>query len=311
MVATLNQYVRNKIEPGTLEQRVLTTMLMRYGQVEFNKGGVNFSWPVRTRRVGNFREHDVFQDVTASPEKSEVLVAESFGRYIQTEFIDDEEMLVNRGDMEKIYDMYREKIDAMAEDGKDELHMELHVGDKTGRRIAGLNTILPAAALGTVHGQAQTGNAWWTHVRLDAAGGPSTNQVTDLIERVRTGLISADRGDAAGRPNFGITTPTIYGRFVEKHLANERYVAKAAAIGPDLEAIVVQGCPIFYDKHAEANVTRLLNGKKLALRFRTSGIFITDIQRPSNKRGDQIVKECFPQLINKNPRYHTVIYNYS
>lgn len=310
LVATLNKYTRNFVEPGTLEQRVLTNMLMRFGSVEFSVGGANQEWPVRYQRVGNFREYDAFQDVVAAPTTSEIMVSESFGRYIQSEFIDDEEELINRGDKEKIYDLYQTKTKALGEDGKDELHGELHNGPGTGRRITGLNLLLPTT-LGTVHGQAQTGNAWWQHVILDAAAGPSSDDADDLLERIRTGLMSADRGDAAGRPNFGLTTMSIYERIVDKHQQSERYLAAGNTLGGELKFITVHECPIFYDKQAEANTLRLLNGRKIKLQFRTPGIFKPDVQRPSNKRGKLLVMEYFPCLTVRNMRYHTTIEGYS
>jgi len=308
LIATINRITREKIEPGTLEQRVLSNRLLASGSVEFNVGGVRDEWPVRFRRIGNFREHDVFQEVNATPEKSEVMVSSPFGRYIQTEFIDDEEKLVNRGQMEKIYDLYRSKSEGMAEDGKDEFHMELHNGTGTGRRIFGLNLLLPVA-LGTVHGQVQTANPWWIHPIIDATAGPNTDAVTDLLERLRTALISADRGDGAGQPDFGITTPDVYNGIVEKHTAFERYDAMGSAIGPELKGIIVHGKPIFYDKHAEAEVLRYLNPRKMKLAFRTAGMFEADIKRPSNRTGDLLLSQIFPNLEIRNMRYHAVVTN--
>lgn len=309
-VATLDKYVRNKLEPGTIEQRVLSKQILRAGQVEFNVSGDSYKWPVRFKRVGNFRTHDVFQDITVTPEKTEVMAAESFGRYIQTEFIDEEENLINKAP-EAIYDMSRQKTESMAEDGKDEFHAELHNGDGAGRRIKGINDLLPATYSGsTVGGIAQTGNVWWQHALVDAAAGPNTNVATDLLERIQTALIAADRGDAAGRPAFGITTTAIYLSIVAKHTAGERYTATGRDISGDLEYINVHNTPIYYDKQAEAAVLRLINPKKMKLCFRTPGMFKVGTKDPSNKAGVLLLVQMFAMLANVNPRYHAVIHNY-
>jgi hypothetical protein len=308
-VATLDRYVRNFVEPGTLEQRVLSNMIMRNkGGVEFNVSGDNFKWPVKFRRVGNFRTHDVFQEVTVTPEKSEVMASESFGRYIQNEYIDEEEELINKAP-EAIYDMSREKTDGMAEDGKDEFHLELHNGNKSGRRIAGLNDLLDTT-YGTVHGLAQTGNVWWQHVILDAQAGPNTDADLDLLERPRTALITANRGDSAGAPDFGITDVTIYGKLVDAHQANERYTAAGNDISGELKFINVHNTPIYYDKQAQANVMRLLNSKKMKLLFRTPGMFKVGTKNPANRTGVMLLLQMFVNFIIKNPRYHAVIHNY-
>lgn len=307
-IATLDHYVRNMVEPGTLEQRVLTNRLLAAGSVEFNVPGDAFKWPVRYRRVGNFRTHDVFQEVTVTPEKSEVQAAEDFGRYIQNEFIDEEEELINRSP-DAIYDMSREKTDAMAEDAKDEFHLELHNGDGAGRRITGLNSLL-GIALGTVHGIVQTGNAYWQHVLLDAAAGPNTNATTDLLERIRTALATADRGDSAGRPNFGVTDLTIYGKIVDAHQANERYTADGNSISGELGFINVHNTPIYYDKQAQTNSLRLLNARKLKLLFRTAGMMKMGTKEPANRTGVMLLLQMFPNLVVTNPRYHATIYGY-
>lgn len=307
-VATLDRYVRNHVEPGTLEQRVLTQQLLRVGNVEFNVSGDAFKWPVRFKRIGNFREHDVYQEVTVTAEKTEVQASEDFGRYIQSEFIDEEEELINRSP-DAIYDLSREKTDGMSEDSKDEFHYEMHNGDGTGRRITGINSLLPTS-YGTVHGLAQSGNDYWQHELLDATAGPNTNADTDLLERIRTGLLGADRGDAAGRPNFGITDLTIYNKIVDKHQGQERYTAAGNSISGELGFINVHNTPIYYDKQAASNVTRLINSKKMKLLFRTAGMMKTGTKDPSNRMGVMLLLQMFPCLINVNPRYHSVVYNY-
>lgn len=307
-VATLDRYVRNKLEPGTIEQRVLSKQVQRAGQVEYNVSGDAYKWPVRFKRVGNFRQHDVFQEITVTPEKTEVLASESFGRYIQSEFIDEEEELINKAP-EAIYDMSRAKTEAMTEDGKDEFHTELHDGDGSGRRIKGIEALLPTS-YGTVGGIAQTGNTWWQHALIDAQAGPNTNATTDLLERIRTALITANRGDAAGAPSFGITNTTVYGKIVDKHQANERYTAAGRDISGDLEFINVHNTPIYYDKSAESNVLRLLNPRKLKLLFRTAGMFKVGTKDPSNRAGIMLLVQMFVAFCNLNPRYHAVIYNY-
>lgn len=309
-VATLDHFVRNKLEPGTIEQRVLSKQIMAAGNVEFNVSGDNYKWPVRFKRVGNFRVHDVFQDIAVTPEKNEVMASESFGRYIQTEYIDDEETLINKSP-EAIYDLAASLTTSMVEDGKDEFHYALHNGTGATRQIKGLNLLLPISFSGsTVHGIAQTGNVWWQHVLLDAAAGPNTNVSTDLLERIRTALITANRGDAAGAPTFGITDVTVYGKIVDKHQANERYTAAGRDLSGDLEFINVHNTPIYYDKQAQTNSLRLLNPKKLRLMFRTPGMFKSGTKDPSNKAGTLLLSQMFPCLISQNMRYHAVIYNY-
>lgn len=307
-VATLDRYVRNKLEPGTIEQRVLSKQIQRAGQVEFNVSGDSYKWPVRFKRVGNFRQHDVFQEITVTPERTEVMASESFGRYIQNEFIDEEEELINKSP-DAIYDMSRSKTESMTEDGKDEFHTELHGGDGTGRRIKGINTLLPTS-YGTVGGIAQTGNSWWQHALIDAQAGPNTNAITDLLERIRTGLITANHGDAAGAPQFGITDTTVYGKIVDKHQANERYTAAGKDLSGDLEFMNVHNTPIYYDKTAASNVLRLLNPKKLKMLFRTPGMFKVGTKDPSNRAGVMLLVQMFVAFCNLNPRYHAVIYNY-
>lgn len=307
-VATLDRYVRNKLEPGTIEQRVLSKQIQRAGMVEFNVSGDAYKWPVRFKRVGNFRQHDVFQEITVNPEKTEVMASEAFGRYIQTEYIDEEEELINKAP-EAIYDMSAEKTKSMTEDGKDEFHYEMHNGDGAGRRIKGVESLLPTT-YGTVGGLTQTGNTWWQHALLDAAAGPNTNATTDLLERIRVALITANRGDSAGAPTFGITDTTIYGKLVDAHQSNERYTAAGRDISGELEFIRVHNVPIYYDKQAETNVTRLFNPKKLKLAFRTAGMFKVGTKDPSNRAGVLLLVQMFVMLANLNPRYHAVIYNY-
>jgi hypothetical protein len=307
-VATLDRYVRNKLEPGTIEQRVLSKQIMRAGNVEYNVSGDAYKWPVRFKRVGNFRQHDVFEEISVTPEKNEVMASQSFGRYLQNEYIDDEEELINKSP-EAIYDLSRSLTESMTEDGKDEFHYEMHNGTNTGRRIAGLNVLLPTS-YGTVGGIAQTGNVWWQHGLIDAQAGPNTNATTDLLERIRTGLITANRGDAAGAPSFGVTDTTVYGKIVDKHQANERYTAAGKDISGDLEFINVHNCPIYYDKQAASNVLRLINPKKMKLLFRTPGMFKVGTKDPSNRAGTMLLVQAFPCFVNLNPRYHSVIYNY-
>ena len=308
-VSTLNRYLRNVVEQGTLEQRVLTNQIMMRGNVMMNVAGDAYDWTVRFRRVGQFREHDVFQEVNVQPELTEVRVQEEFGRYIQTSIIDDEEMLINRSP-DAIYNLVTTKMDSLGEDGKDEFHMEMHVGDGNGRRITGLNQLLPTA-YGTVHGIDQTANPYWQHVLLDGAAGPNTNADTDRIERIQTGLIGANRGDSAGEPDFGITTTGIYLKIVNAHVTNERYKAGGMDISSKLEYISVSGVPIFYDKHAQAGVLRLLNSKKLKLAFRTAGMFKMEKKRPSNRQADALIQEMFPNFMVMEPRYNAVIMNFA
>ncbi len=307
-IASLDHFVRNEVEPGTLEQRVLTQRLLAAGSVEFNVSGDNYTWTVRFKRVGNFREHDVFQEVVVAPEKTEVQATQAFGRYIQTEFIDEEEELINKAP-DAIYDMSVEKTEAMAVDAKDEFHLETHNGTGTGRRIIGINTLLPTA-LATVHGIVQTGNVWWQGVILDATLGPNTNADTDLLERIRTGLTTADRGDGAGRPNFGITDLTIYGKLVDAHQAQERYTADGLSISGELGFINVHNTPMYYDKQAQVNSLRLINARKLKMLFRTPGMFKMGTKDPSNRTGVLLLLQIFPSIVNLNPRYHTTIHNY-
>lgn len=307
-VATLDRYVRNIVEPGTIEQRVLSKQVMRAGNVEYNVSGDAYKWAVRFKRVGNFREHDVFQDITVTPEKVTVQASESFGRYIQTEFIDEEEQLINKSP-DAIYDMSKNMTEAMAEDGKDDFHYACHNGTGTGRQIKGINSLLPIS-YGTVGGIAQTGNTWWQHVLLDAQAGPNTNATTDLRERIRTALITADRGDANGAPTFGITDLTIYGKLVDVHQTNERYSATGRDLSGELEFINVHNVPIYYDKQAQSNSLRLINPKKMKMAFRTPGMFKVGTKEPSNKAGVLLLCQMFVMFANINPRYHATIYNY-
>lgn len=307
-IASLDHFVRNEVEPGTLEQRVLTMRLLAANAVKFNVSGDAYTWPVRFKRVGNFREHDVFQEVVVTPEKTEVQATQNFGRYIQTEFIDEEEELINKAP-DAIYDMSVEKTEAMSEDAKDEFHLETHNGTGTGRRIEGLNQLMPTA-FATVHGIVQTGNVFWQGVILDAQAGPNANADTDLLERIRTGLTTADRGDSAGRPNFGITDLTVYGKIVDKHQANERYTADGLDISGELGFINVHNTPMYYDKQAQTNSLRLINARKMLMLFRTLGMFKMGTKEPANRTGVLLLLQIFPNLINKNPRYHVTIHNY-
>ncbi len=307
-IASLDHFVRNDVEPGTLEQRVLTQRLLGAGSVKFNVSGDNYTWPVRFKRVGNFRTHDVFQEVTVTPEKTEVQATQPFGRYIQNEFIDEEEEFINKAP-DAIYDMSVEKTEAMAVDAKDEFHLETHNGDAVGRRIKGINELLPTA-FATIHGIVQTGNVFWQGVILDAALGPNTNVTTDLLERIRTGLTTADRGDGAGRPDFGITDLTIYGKLVDKHQAQERYTAEGKDISGELGFINVHNTPIYYDKQAQTNSLRLINSRKLKLLFRTPGMFKMGTKEPSNRTGVLLLLQMFASFVNINPRYHVTIHNY-
>lgn len=309
LLATIDDYVRDKIEPGTIEQRVLPGQLMRHGSVEFGKGGPEVKWPVRNLRVGNFRENDVFQDITVSPEKSEVMVSEGYGRYLANEFLDMEEELVNKGQMERIYDLAQSKIDGMSESVKDEWAQELHDGPGTGRRIFGLNEIMPDSyTASVVHGQAQTANVWWQHLLVDAAGGPNSNEMTDLLWAIRYAIMGSDRGQ--GGPDFGITTPDIYERIVQKHQAQERYDATGNVIGTALKFITVHNTPIMYDKLAEADNIRFLKAKHWRLWFRTPGMFFNEVVRPTNKQGRELRLSMFPHLSCKNLRDgNAVVYN--
>lgn len=310
--ATLSRFVRDKLERAYLADNTLLMKLTEQGRVEYNCGGLDTRWKIKTERNPNWESFAPFEKVNFVATHDGVTAEIDYAAYRSNDFMPRKEQLQNRGDKEVIYDLERQKVEDLVKDAKIDLNIGFHRGDGTSETLVGLETAVPDTNFTnkSYAGIAFTGNSYWQNAQVNGAGGTNSSFAVDAVDRIETALLTATRDNETGAPDWGLTNKTTFAKITKLHTSNQRYDYEIARkIGGGIKSIIVSGCEIFWDAEAEASVLRLLQSKKMQVLFMTGQIFEVKREATISPSGVAFYLECFPALKIEQPRYFAAIHN--
>ena len=268
--ATHQQYFRG-VEDGITEDNRGLQLLQQRGRIRMNVGGAFLEWRVRKQQ---FTTIDGWRDMDSIEFKREDTrdTAKLNWKGIRGSYtISWWEAQANKGD-NKIFDTQREELDSLYSDVRENFEdMFFDSGASGLLSNKGWNGI-PAfiAQTGTYANISQT-NSYWQAQELSGTGGPNSSFLTDALERLALGYVTAGRGSRVrgkgGKIQAWITTRAAWNIIHSAIQTNERFgvMGDPNTAQAGFTSLMVMGIPVFWSDSATAAVVYGLNFDHLEL----------------------------------------------